>query len=185
MLSFIISNVLVCTNAVLGITDSIPQHSTIYESTKSQEVQTLKVGQTASIEVAREEFSIELVSEPQVALNSSQIVSQSLPASNSVLINSAMKYMGANWDCTMLVEQALRDLGYSVPDVGPLGFGGYGVVFYDPSQVQAGDIMMRGGHVSIYAGNGMAIHGGFGFGGVVYTDWDSNPAGYSSFVRIG
>lgn len=185
MLSFIISNVLICTNAVLGIDASIPPYETSYQPAKIQEVQRLTITSTASIEVPREGFSIELVYEPQIASFGSQIVSQSLPASNSILVNSAMKYIGAGWDCTMLVEQALRDLGYSVPDLGPTGFGGYGTVFYDPSQVQAGDIMMRGGHVSIYAGNGMAVHGGFGFGGVVYTNWDSDPAGYSSFVRIG
>lgn len=184
MLSFFISNVLIYSNSLLGLSPD-PVNYEVVNEFQNQEVQTLTVSTTAPLEVPREEFVVELTPEVQVAALGSQIVSQSLPASNSVLVNSAMKYIGANWDCTMLVEQALRDLGYSVPDLGPTGFGGYGTVFYDPSQVQAGDIMMRGGHVAIYAGNGMAIHGGFGFGGVVYTNWDANPRGFSSFVRIG
>jgi cell wall-associated NlpC family hydrolase len=103
---------------------------------------------------------------------------------NSALVNSALKYLGSGWDCTYLVEQALRDLGYSVPDLGPMQFGSYGTVFHDPSAVQAGDIMMRGGHVAIYAGNGMTVQGGFGFGGVVLNKWDG-PSSYSAFVRVG
>lgn len=105
-------------------------------------------------------------------------------AGNSALVASALKYVGAPWDCTLLVEQALRDLGYSIGDVGPMGFGGVGTVFYDPSAVQAGDIMMRGGHVAIYAGDGMSVQGGFGFGGVVYNSWEG-PSAYTAFVRVG
>lgn len=184
MLSFFISNILICSNSLLGLSPAVPQYNTTYELI-SNEAQTLTVASTAPLEIHREEFSVELTPAVQVSSLGSQIVSQSLPASNSVLVSSAMKYIGMNWDCTAVVEQALRDLGYAVPDVGPMGFSGYGTTFYDPSQVQAGDIMMRGGHVAIYAGDGMAVHGGFGFGGVVYTDWDSNPAGFSAFVRIG
>lgn len=184
MLSFIISNILICSNSLLGLNAAVPQHETTYELIK-REAQTLTVASTAPLEIHREEFSVELAPAVQTTFLGSQIASQDLPASNSILVNSAMKYIGMNWDCTAVVEQGLRDLGYTVRDEAPMGFGSYGTVFYDPSQVQAGDIMMRGGHVAIYAGNGMAIHGGFGFGGVVYTDWDANPAGFSAFVRIG
>lgn len=103
---------------------------------------------------------------------------------NLGLVGNAMKYIGMSWDCTALVEQALRDMGYSVGDLGPMGFGGYGTVFYNPADVQAGDIMMRGGHVAIYAGDGMSVQGGFGFGGVVLNSWEG-PASYTAFVRVG
>lgn len=105
-------------------------------------------------------------------------------AGNNALVASALKYVGAPWDCTALVEQALRDLGYSVGDLGPMGFGQFGTVFYDPASVQPGDIMMRGGHVAIWAGNGMSVQGGFGFGGVVYNSWEG-PSAYTAFVRVG
>ena len=103
---------------------------------------------------------------------------------NTALIGSALKYVGSHWDCTMLVEQALRDLGYSVGDLGPMDFGQFGTVFYDASAIQPGDIMMRGGHVAIWAGNGMSVQGGFGFGGVVYNQWEG-PGSYTAFVRVG
>lgn len=100
------------------------------------------------------------------------------------LLNAAMSRVGTFEDCTALVENSLRYLGYGVGDLGPMQFYGYGVVV-DPSSVRAGDIMMRPGHVAIYAGNGMAVHGGFGWdNGVTYTDWDSNPYNYSAIVRL-
>ena len=105
-------------------------------------------------------------------------------AGNSALLASGMKYIGARWDCTALVEQALRDLGYEVGDLAPMQFGSYGTVFYDPAEVQAGDIMMRGGHVAIYAGDGMTLQGGYGFGGVVLNSWEG-PSSYAAFVRVG
>lgn len=112
-------------------------------------------------------------------------VDVSAVAGNSAVLASAMKYVGVKgWDCTMLVEQALRDLGYSVGDLAPTSFGSYGTVFYDASAVQPGDIMMRGGHVAIYAGDGMGVHGGYNMS-VVYTGIGSEPSGYTAFVRVG
>ncbi|WP_170205981.1 hypothetical protein [Klugiella xanthotipulae] len=103
----------------------------------------------------------------------------------SSFVGSAMAQLGCYQDCTALVENALRAIGYSIGNVGPMGFGGVGTVFSDPSQVQAGDIMMRSGHVSIYLGNGTAIHGGWTDGSTVIAGGAiSNPANYSQFVRL-
>lgn len=104
--------------------------------------------------------------------------------SNSALLSAALSLVGMSGDCTMLVESALRLLGYQVGDLAPMGFGGYGTVFYDPSQVQPGDIMMRGGHVAIYAAPGLAVSGGIGFMSYL-TSVASNPAEYVAFVRVG
>ena len=104
--------------------------------------------------------------------------------SNSALLSAALSLVGMSGDCTMLIESALRLLGYQVGDLGPMGFGGYGTVFYDPSQVQPGDIMMRGGHVAIYAAPGLAVQGGIGFMSYL-TSVASNPAEYAAFVRVG
>ncbi len=102
---------------------------------------------------------------------------------SSALLSVATSLIGMTGDCTMIVEQSLRILGYTVGDIGPTGFGKFGTVFTDPSQVQPGDIMQRSGHVEIYAGNGVAVSGGIG-------GWSSgyiadSPANFSSFVRIG
>jgi cell wall-associated NlpC family hydrolase len=105
-------------------------------------------------------------------------------ASNSSVLNSALGIVGMRGDCTAFVEQTLRNMGHSVGDLGPMQFGAYGTVFADPSQVQPGDIMMRGGHVAIYAGNGLAAHGGLG--GMSYlTPIDASPGNYALFVRVG
>ena len=105
-------------------------------------------------------------------------------ASNSALLSAALSLIGMPGDCTMLVESALRLIGYQVGDLAPMGFGGYGTVFYDPNQVQPGDIMMRGGHVAIYAGPGLAAQGGIGYMSYL-TSVASNPAEYAAFVRVG
>lgn len=151
------------------------------ESLKEREHQSVIV--TSDVQASASRDAIEIISAP---IQTRTVLLSQVPtnASNSALVGSALKYVGAHWDCTMLVEQALRDLGYDVSDLGPMQFGQFGQVFTDPSQVQAGDIMMRPGHVAIYAGDGMSIQGGFGFGGVVYNSWEG-PYNYVQFVRVG
>lgn len=185
MLSFIISNAIIVANAAMGVSPVTTEKLTVDLDYQKVIVQAQELAPTGTaLTASRDDITINTASVPSKTVLSSQISSQSLPVSNSALVNSAMKYIGYSWDCTMLVEQALRDLGYSIGDVGPMGFGGVGTVFYDPSQVQPGDIMMRGGHVAIWAGDGMSIQGGWGFGGVVYNSWEG-PANYTAFVRLG
>lgn len=185
MLSFIISNALIVANAAMGVQPVTTEKLTVDLDYQKVVVQAQELTPTGTpLTAVRDDITINIEPVYQKTVLSSQIGSQSLPASNSSLVNSAMKYLGANWDCTALVEQALRDLGYSVADLAPMQFGQFGTVFYDPSQVQPGDIMMRGGHVAIWAGDGMSVQGGFGFGGVVYNSWEG-PGSYSAFVRLG
>ncbi|MFC4223811.1 C40 family peptidase [Lysinibacter cavernae] len=101
------------------------------------------------------------------------------------LIAAARAQLGEAQDCTALVERALRAIGYTVGDLGPMQFAQFGTPV-DASQIQPGDIMMRAGHVGIYTGDGVnhrAIHGGF-LGSTVETSADANPANYSLIVRL-
>lgn len=185
MLSFIISNALIVANAAMGVPPVTLQNLTAdldYQKVVSQ-AQELNVTGTAQV-ASRD--GITTIDAPvlQTAVLRSQIVSQSLPASTSALANSASKYLGViGWDCTRLVEQSLRDIGINIGDVGPMGFGGVGSVFYDRNAVQPGDIMMRGGHVAIYAGNGLSFQGGYNGGNVVLAP--DSPNSYYAFVRVG
>ena len=104
------------------------------------------------------------------------------PSQGELLVQHALNQIGVAQDCTALVENALRALGYSVGDLAPMGFGQYGYQV-DPSQASAGDIMMRDGHVAIYLGNGRAVHGGFN-GMTVESDIDASPYGYAVIVRL-
>ena len=174
----------------VGLGNVAPELAFAEESEYGVGAQTVFIGASApSLSALRDTVSVSY--NPPVARAASSLggnvraISVS-GAGNSGLLGSALKYVGVNgWDCTLLVEQALRDMGHSVGDIGPMNFGGYGTVFNDPASVQPGDIMMRGGHVAIYAGNGMAVHGGFN-GRVVYTDGNiSNPYSYGTFVRVG
>ena len=185
MLSFIISNAMIVANAAIGVSPVTPQNLTAdlnYQKIVAQ-AQVLSVGDITPQTVSRDEIVAQAAPVIKNTILRSQIAAQSLPASNSAIVNAAMRYIGMYWDCTALVEQSLRDLGYQVGDLAPMSFGPYGTVFYDPSQVQAGDIMMRPGHVSLYAGDGMSVQGGFGWGGVVYTG--DSPNRYTAFVRVG
>jgi cell wall-associated NlpC family hydrolase len=184
MLSFIISNAILVSQALTGMTPATLESREYSDYMNRNDVQTITVTSQAPQNAQRDVITIVDTPRVQTAVLRSQIVTQSLPASNSALVNSALKYLGYNWDCTALVEQALRDLGYQVSDLAPMQFGQYGTVFYDPNQVQPGDIMMRGGHVAIYAGDGYSVQGGFGFGGVVYNQWEG-PNNYAAFVRLG
>ena len=149
----------------------------------ASDTQTVEVSSEApSITVVRDGVAISET--PRGASLAGGVMYAPAGTGNLGLVGNAMKYIGAHWDCTALVEQALRDMGYGVGDLAPMDFGGYGTVFYNPADVQAGDIMMRPGHVAIYAGDGMTVQGGFGFGGVVLNSWEG-PASYTAFVRVG
>lgn len=185
MLSFIISNAMIIINATIGVLPVTPQNLTAdldYQKIVAQ-AQVLSVGDVTQQVAHRDDIVATLAPIPKNAILRSQEAVQSLPASNSAIVNVSMKYVGMYWDCTALVEQSLRDLGYQVGDLAPMSFGPYGTVFYDPAQVQAGDIMMRPGHVTLYAGDEMSVQGGFGWGGVVYTS--DSPSLYTTFVRVG
>ena len=182
MLSFIISNALIVANAAMGVPPVTLQNSTVdldYQKIVSQ-AQVLNVTGTAQ-DASRDNITVGIQPVLQNAMLGSQIASQSLPAVNSSLVAAASKYVGMRWDCTRVIEQALNDIGIPIGDVNPMGFGGVGTVFYDKSQVQPGDIMMRGGHVALYVGNGVTIQGGYN--GVVAIVNDS-PAFYGAFVRL-
>lgn len=103
-------------------------------------------------------------------------------AVGNTLLEAARSQIGQAQDCTSMVERALRAIGIDVGDVGPMGFAGIGIQI-SPADAQPGDIMMRGGHVAIYAGNGSAVHGGFG-GSTVESSSDSNPYSYALIVRV-
>jgi len=184
MLSFILSNTLICSNALLGLSPNALENDVAYSDYLNQATsQSITIVSETPQAVHRDTFTVNDAPVAQTATLRSQIAPQSLPASNSAVANSAIKYNGTfGWDCTMLVEQALRDLGYSVGDIGTMSFSAYGSTFYDPSAVQPGDIMMRPSHVAIYLGNGMAIHGGYNNRVVIVP---TSSTEFGAFVRVG
>ena len=106
-----------------------------------------------------------------------------VPTKGELLLAAARTQLGTYQDCTALVEKSLRSLGYAVGDLGPMDFGSYGVRV-STADAQPGDIMMRWGHVAIYAGNGAAVQGGFNGGNTVETLQDSSPYRYSVIIRL-
>lgn len=173
------STIIVNALMIQSIFSGVPCYTqTFTESLNEQVGQTITVlAETPQI-ATRDDITVSTVPVPIRTVFTSQIPTG---AANGALIGSALKYVGVAWDCTRLVEQSLRDIGHDIGDVGPMGFGGMGTVFIDRNSVQPGDIMMRGGHVAIYMGNGQAIQGGYDGRVVVASD---SPSFYSSFVRV-
>ncbi|MFC7850965.1 LysM peptidoglycan-binding domain-containing protein [Arthrobacter sp. NPDC057388] len=105
---------------------------------------------------------------------------QSASGVGAAIVASAQSQLGATQDCTVLVEQALRSVGKSVGDLAPTQFYQYGTPVSSP---QPGDLMISGGHVGVYIGNGQAISSGMN--GVNETI--VHPASWltgSTYVRV-
>jgi cell wall-associated NlpC family hydrolase len=159
-----------------------------YKAQLAANAQALEVSGDATASASRDGYStaaaVTVASAARASSAARVSVDVSGISSNSGVLNTALNLVGMPGDCTAFVEQTLRNMGHSVPDLGPMQFGGYGTVFSDPSQVQPGDIMMRGNHVAIYAGNGLAAQGGIG-GTSVLTSISADPNSYALFVRVG
>ena len=83
----------------------------------------------------------------------------------AAIYQAALAQLGRYQDCTMLVTNALKAVGINF-HVWPAGYMSLGTVV-PASQAQPGDLVYyaNGGtglaHISVYAGNGQAVHGGW------------------------
>lgn len=144
--------------------------------------QGLVASSTASVPVVVEGF--ETVVNGSVFPNSSvgaNFATSELVGGSSVLA-AARAQLGWGQDCTALVENALRAVGYRVGDLSPWGFVSLGRVV-PHGEALPGDLLVRGGHVAVYAGGGVAVHGGFN-GSTVESSVDGDPWGYAVVVRL-
>jgi len=78
-----------------------------------------------------------------------------------------------------MVEKALRSVGISVGDIAPGDFFAFGAVVGSPA---AGDLVITGGHVAIYVGNGQVISGGLNGMNTDLHSLSDLPG--ASFVRV-
>lgn len=155
----------------------------VYTGGMYRDSQVLTTGVAHSVSVAPESFEFEVRDSSSSEFpNSSGFLVGSTGVNSSSLLAAARSQIGWAQDCTALVENALRALGYSVGDLGPMGFAGLGVNV-PVSEARAGDILVRGGHVAVYAGGGVAVHGGFN-GTTVETSIDGDPSGFWVAVRL-
>lgn len=80
------------------------------------------------------------------------------------IVAAAYGQIGVSQDCTAMVENALRQVGFSVGDLAPAQFFAYGTQVSTP---QPGDLIYYDDagagvpHIAIYVGNGQAVHGGW------------------------
>lgn len=120
-----------------------------------------KNGVATPIEEEEEDNDVQVASESSSSRSTSSGSSYSSNVGNAdgSIYSAAMSQIGVNQDCTALVSNSLAAAGiyfHGWPSdylsLGPS-------VSY--SQAQPGDVLVYNGHVAIYAGNGMAVHGGF------------------------
>ena len=97
----------------------------------------------------------------------------------AALVASAYGQIGVAQDCTAMVENALRSVGKSVGDLAPGQFFQFGAVVGSP---QPGDLVITGGHVAIYVGNGQVISGGLNGLNTGLHSLSDLPG--ASFVRV-
>lgn len=152
----------------------------VYTGGIYRDLQVLATGVSSSVGVPLEGFE---VVNGSVFPNGSVFFTGSSAVSNVSLLAAARSQLGWGQDCTALVENALRALGYEVGDLGPWGFVSLGRVV-PHGEALPGDLLIRGGHVAVYAGGGVAVHGGFN-GFTVESSVDGDPFGYVVVVRVG
>lgn len=104
----------------------------------------------------------------------------------AAILSAAYAQLGVHQDCTMLVTNALAAVGIHFHDW-PAGYLSLGDRV-PASQAQPGDLIYYadggGGmaHIAVYAGNGMAVHGGFnGNDTVVFS---ANVGSGPVFIRV-
>ncbi|MDO5034629.1 MAG: C40 family peptidase [Actinomycetaceae bacterium] len=113
----------------------------------------------------------------------------SIPAaSTSAAVGIAAQYIGvpyvwagaspSGFDCSGLVSYVYAQLGYNLPH-SSYGIGASGTSI-PASEAAPGDIVYYGGHVGIYAGDGMMIHSPEPGRGVEYAA----VYGYPTYVRL-
>ena len=118
---------------------------------------------------------------PAASTDGAAAAASNVPASGygAALVAAAYGQLGVAQDCTAMVEKALRSIGKSVGDLAPSQFFAYGSVVGSP---QPGDLVINGGHVAIYVGNGQVISGGLN--GMNTGLHSLSDLGGVSFVRV-
>ena len=153
-------------NATAKAEVTVPK-ATVLENTsektvvKVDPVQTVapKATQTATPE------KTEVKNETQVAAPAVATTQASSSNKGAAIYQAALAQLGRYQDCTMLVTNALKAVGINFHDW-PAGYMSLGTVV-PASQAQPGDLVYyaNGGtglaHISVYAGNGQAVHGGW------------------------
>ncbi|WP_282826612.1 hypothetical protein [Gulosibacter sediminis] len=180
------------------------------ESTEATEIESFDSATVASAAVAvpteepeetttatdASSSSTEASSSDSTGSSSSASTPAPAPATGNVqqvMLNYLQSMLGSyGMDCTDYAQNALAAAGLTTArldggyDYGIGDFTQFGTQI-DPSQAQAGDIMIKYGyHVSVYAGGGQAYHGGWNGAANdnVLTSYQGDPYFYDVIIRV-
>lgn len=179
------------------------------ESTEATEIESFDSATVASAAVAvpteeaeetttatdTSSSSTEASSSDSTGSSSSASTPAPAPATGNVqqvMLNYLQSMLGSyGMDCTDYVQNALAAAGLTTArldggyDYGVGDFTQFGTQI-DPSQAQAGDIMIKYGYtVAVYAGGGQTYHGGNGAANDnVLTSYQGDPYFYDVIIRV-
>lgn len=173
----------------------------VEESIESVQERERKAAEEAARKLAEEEAKAAEVARAAEATRVAQVSVQEKPVTTyptvvqgsgvEGLISAARSQIGGYMDCTDLVQNSLAAIGLFERrdqggyDLGPMDFARFGTQIA-ASEARAGDLLVRGGHVAIYTGDGFthsAVHGGWGGNSVVEIGYDADPHSYM-VIRI-
>lgn len=101
-------------------------------------------------------------------------------STGSKIAQAALAQLGRTQDCTALATNSLASVGINFHDW-PEGYAKLGSWTSSP---KPGDLCIYSGHIAVYIGNGMAVHGGWnGYTTAKYSVGCSNP--FLGYIRVG
>lgn len=110
-------------------------------------------------------YNVELIAKDYSGNKTSQKVKVRVGNLNQIIADAALSQVGVFQDCTMLVTNALKSVGINFHGA-PEDYLSLGTLTNEPVP---GDICVYHGHVAIYIGDGMAVHGGWNGNQTVVT----------------
>ena len=110
-------------------------------------------------------YEVELIAKDKAGNKASKKVKVCVGNLNQTIADAALAQVGVFQDCTMLVTNALKAVGIDFHGA-PEDYLSLGTLTNEPVP---GDICVYYGHVAIYIGDGMAVHGGWNGNQTVVT----------------
>lgn len=160
MLSFIVTQLLVATNALTGIPATMPVEQDNSYSKFLENSQTLIVSSNvANVPIVRDELSVEVAALPQISR-------VSFSGAQSTILNTALSLRGVpyvanasdpsvGFDCSGFVKFVYAQHGVSLPHSASAQ-AALGTVISE-SEALPGDLLFWGGHIGFWVSPGMMV----------------------------
>lgn len=154
--------------------DGTLEHGRHYVTIRAKDSSGNESEATLIVRVYKEDNETSSSSSSSSNVNKNNYQYASNGAVGSTIANAALAQVGRYQDCTMLVTNSLRAVGIYFHGW-PHQYLSLGTIV-PYSQAMPGDIVVYNGHVAIYIGNGLCVHGGW---------YGTNTAIFSIYIDQG